>query len=308
VRFSIGGEGSLEWAMGQSSFSGSRRLSNNRAAFVKEDLEFIIESKPQEDGGFVDQVTLYHDNSPTHILQQSIVGTFDSERTLIKAVTDNPSEFFHALLKYVDENISAKDDLANVEVLCTRAETARNEAIQTKEATDRRIEEVTAQLQAAQTGQGNEEDKKNLAKARRTIERLRLERQELQETVTQLTTTPAAPQTFNYDSDDEVSRRGQRQTTPGGASVVTNATARTNTTNMRPSKSNSRWPDAFIYHGKPTEDIDQWEAACLLKFRNSWEQYETEWNKIEYCGARTADDAYTVIKDRGVTIVPDTLR
>jgi hypothetical protein len=96
-------------------------------------------------------------------------------------------------------------------------------------------------------------------------------------------------------------RRSSRKDTP--VSRVTQESHRTDRSDK--STSDPRYPNVRDYHGKDTEDLEQWCATAETKFNRSWANFPDEWSKIEYLRGYTKDAAYQVVKLRALPQAKD---
>jgi hypothetical protein len=91
-------------------------------------------------------------------------------------------------------------------------------------------------------------------------------------------------------------KREGRRDTP--LSNITRQTPRIDRTDK--STSDPRYPNIRDYHGKDTEDLEQWVAAAETKFNRSWASFPDEWSKVEYLRGYAKEAAYQVIKIRAL--------
>lgn len=120
------------------------------------------------------------------------------------------------------------------------------------------------------------------------------------------------------DSDDETHQRPKpirQNTAPAAAKTQTvtrnieshRNTPVTDTSKTSITKSNNKYPDVPDFYG--TEGSRFYESWCTRlnsKFRNSWELFQDEQNKVDYIRDHCRDIAYDVIKARSNDIIsPD---
>ena len=305
--------------------STSRRVSAARAQYAVGQTELTF--RLDEDGNPSATILIYSatDDDDAIYEGRNLIDRVENAAQLVDSVAKHPEAWFAVISKYLD----VLDTLENDSAKATEALEEFSEQISVLRELRDVCDNTHGSLQQEVTN--NEE---TIAQARDTVSRLRSERsearrdgkaktakiRELEQTIASLQVAlneaqmPKKPkknvrtdfdqseESSTEGSDDEratnikreshrATRRDRHDGTP-----VTHVLSTTVDSNAH----NPRYPDISDYHGKPSEDLEQWTAAADTKFARSWANFPTEWSKIEYLRDHCKNTAYSVVKLRAL--------
>jgi hypothetical protein len=306
-------------------YPSSRRVSALRAEYAVSDTQLIFGK--EKDGNPSSTIIIYHhkDDDSFYDEDDRVIDIVEDKDKLVESVENHPETWFTVISKYMDVTDSLRED---ARIFHDREETCVKE-----------IEELHEAAQACEQnhsdlGQRVLDSESTIAKAREMVSRLRIERsnarrdnksktakiKEQEQTIARLQealneaqrSTKKSKKHLRLDfdpsddssSDDSANEEHKiKRESRGLAEAYLQSGvpfAAFPPATADPNAHNPRYPDISDYHGKPSEDLEQWTAAADTKFARSWANFPTEWSKIEYLRDHCKDTAYSVVKLRAL--------
>ena len=313
----------LYFQEGETAYSSARRVSAMRAEYAMSKAELSFRN--DGDGNPTSTILFYtnEDNASFYEIDDNVIDVVEGKDELVKSVANHPEAWFTVISKYIDVVETLMEDSRNAEAM----QKSQEKEISALRKLTQHCEDYHSTLELKMV-----DAESTIEKARDMVIRLRTERSDarrdnrsktakirdqekvialLQQALNEAQRPQKKYVQDDFDpsddssSDETVNTRGKNikrespavgrisQPTNTPFAAVTPATA-------DPNAHNPRYPDISDYHGKPSEDHEQWTAAADTKFARSWANFPTEWSKIEYLRDHCKDTAYSVVKLRAL--------
>lgn len=315
----------LQFQDGDMTYSSVRRVSAMRAehAMSKTQLSF----RNDGEGNPTSTILFYtnEDDASFYDHDDNVIDIVEDQNQLVKSVANHPEAWFTVISKYIDVAETLMEDSRNAETmrksqkkelsalrnLIQRCE-ANHGTLELKmadaESTIEKARNMVARLRA-ERGEARRDNRSKSAKIKEQEQVIASLQQALNDAQNPQEELKKHARTDFDASDDSSSDEGvnERDTikreSPGvgrisklnGSPFVADTPVTAD-----PNAHNPRYPDISDYHGKPSEDLEQWTAAADTKFARSWANFPTEWSKIEYLRDHCKDTAYSVVKLRAL--------
>ena len=316
----------LRFKDGYNNYPSSRRVSALRAEHAVSDTQLMFRN--DKDGNPTSTILIYTYEGDDSFYDEddNVIDIVEDKDKLVESVANHPEAWFTAISKYLDATDSLRED---ARIFNEREQDHVREIEELREATQ------ACERNHSNLGQRVLDSESTIAKAREMVARLRTERsdarqdnkskaakiKEQQQTIAllqeALNEAQRSKKKFkkqvrsDFDpsddsSSDESANEGEhkiKRESRGAAGAYSKSDtpfAALTPTTADPNAHNPRYPDISDYHGKPSEDLEQWTAAADTKFARSWANFPTEWSKIEYLRDHCKDTAYSVVKLRAL--------
>ena len=316
----------LRFQDGHNNYPSSRRVSALRAEYAVSDTQLMFRN--DKDGNPTSTIIIYtyEGDDSFYDDDDKVIDIVEDKDKLVESVDNHPEAWFTAISKYIDVTDSLRED---AKIFYDREEDYVKEIEELREATQ------ACERNHSDLGQRVLDSESTIAKAREMVSRLRTERSDarrdnksktakikeqertialLQEALNEAQRSKKKSKKHlrsDFDPSDDSSsddsanegehkiKRESRGVAGAYSQSGTPFAAFTPAT-ADPNAHNPRYPDISDYHGKASEDLEQWTAAADTKFTRSWANFPTEWSKIEYLRDHCKDTAYSVVKLRAL--------
>lgn len=297
----------LRLSHGRDSSAFSRRVSCSRAEYAASDLELAFFKDAH--GNPTSSIIIYTDVGERFIHEDSdnLLDTVEDKHQLVKSVAKYPDAWFAVINKYTDyrealseeieERAEETQALQEIRDICEKEHGHMEDRMGEAERTISQARETVARLRTERSDARRDSKAKasQLREQEKVIASLQEALNEAQRPVKKAKKhrmTDFEPSEGSSSDESEGRREVKREyATPASATPGKESEANSH---------NPRYPDISNYHGKSSEDLEQWTAAADTKFARSWANFPTEWSKIEYLRDHCKDTAYSVVKLRSL--------